>query len=157
MSAILRPADEILHEADPNRCSEGTDSHSTRQTRALIKSQRRKSIASILERETETTIQNWLDIVDQDAELSCIPLNRQDRTGHLPRLLQDLVVRLRLDSQVPAPTSIAARDHGEMRFRQGYTAPMVVEESRILQVSYLSRLCKGIWKASTSADYCWTW
>jgi len=143
MSAILAQADEIF--TKPIRIGALKELIRTRLANPRVnKKPKTESIASILERETETTIQNWLDIVDQDAELSCIPLNRQDRTGHLPGLLQDLVVRLRLDSQVPAPTSIAARDHGEMRFRQGYTAPMVVEESRILQVSIFRTLQRNL-------------
>jgi len=32
-----------------------------------------ESVASILERETDTTIQNWLDAVERDAELTCVP------------------------------------------------------------------------------------
>jgi hypothetical protein len=82
--------------------------------------------------------------VEQDAELTCIPLSRLERTGHLPKLLRDLIVRLRLDSGLKAPVSIAARDHGEMRLRQGYTATMVVEESRILQVSIFSTLQRNL-------------
>jgi hypothetical protein len=39
-----------------------------------------------------------------------------------------------------APFSIAARKHGELRRLQGYTAAMVVEESRILQVSIFSTI-----------------
>ena len=103
-----------------------------------------ESVASILEREVETTIQNWLDIVDQDAELTWIPLSRIERTGHLPKLILDLIVRLRLDSGLPAPISQAARDHGELRRQQGYTATMVVEESRILQVSIFSTLQRNL-------------
>ena len=101
MSAILAQADEIF--TKPIRIGALKELIRTRLANPRVnKKPKTESIASILERETETTIQNWLDIVDQDAELSCIPLNRQDRTGHLPRLLQDLVVRLRLDSQVIA-------------------------------------------------------
>jgi hypothetical protein len=40
--------------------------------------------------------------------------------------------------------SLAARDHGDMRRAQGYTAPMVVEESRILQVSIFRTLQKNL-------------
>jgi hypothetical protein len=103
-----------------------------------------ESVASILERESDLTIQNWLDLVEDDAELTCISLSRADRTGHLPRLLRDLVVRLRLDSGLAAPISMAAREHGEMRREQGYTVTMVVEESRILQVSIFSTLQRNM-------------
>jgi DNA-binding response OmpR family regulator len=143
MSAILAQADEIF--VKPIRI--GALKELIRARLADPRTKRRvkpESVASILEREVETTIQNWLDIVDQDAELTCIPLTRIERTGHLPKLLLDLIVRLRLDSGLPAPISMAARDHGTMRLRQGYTATMVVEESRILQVSIFSTLQRNL-------------
>lgn len=143
MSAILAQADEIF--AKPIRI--GALRELIRARLADPQSTKRmkpESVASILEREVETTIQNWLDIVDQDAELTCIPLSRIERTGHLPKLILDLIVRLRLDSGLPAPISQAARDHGAMRLHQGYTATMVVEESRILQVSIFSTLQRNL-------------
>ena len=143
MSAILSQADEIF--AKPIRISALKELIRTRLAEPhTIKRVKPESVASILERETETTIQNWLDSVEQDAELTCIPLTRLERTGHLPKLLRDLIVRLRLDSGLKAPISIAARDHGEMRLQQGYTATMVVEESRILQVSIFSTLQRNL-------------
>ncbi len=143
MSAILSQADEIF--TKPIRIGPLKELIRTRLAAPRTKKRPRpESVASILEREIETTIQNWLDTVEQDAELTCIPLSRAERMGHLPALLQDLVVRLRLDSGLPAPTSIAAHDHGEMRRKQGYTAPMVVEESRILQVSIFSTLQRNL-------------
>jgi DNA-binding response OmpR family regulator len=144
MSAILSQADEIF--AKPIRIGALKELIRKRLDEPhTIKRVKPESVASILERETETTIQNWLDSVEQDAELTCIPLTRIERTGHLPRLLRDLIVRLRLeDSGLEAPISIAARDHGEMRLQQGYTATMVVEESRILQVSIFSTLQRNL-------------
>jgi DNA-binding response OmpR family regulator len=143
MSAILSQADEIF--AKPIRISALKELIRKRLDEPhTIKRVKPESVASILERETETTIQNWLDSVEQDAELTCIPLTRLERTGHLPKLLRDLIVRLRLDSGLKAPISIAARDHGEMRLQQGYTATMVVEESRILQVSIFSTLQRNL-------------
>ena len=143
MSAILAQADEIF--TKPIRIGELKELIRTRLADPhSIKRMKPESVASILEREVETTIQNWLDIVDQDAELTVIPLSRIERTGHLPKLLLDLVVRLRLDSGLAAPISMAARDHGEMRLQQGYTATMVVEESRILQVSIFSTLQRNL-------------
>jgi len=143
MSAILSQADEIF--AKPIRIGALKELIRTRladpRTRQRVKPE---SVASILERDIDSTIQNWLDSVEQDAELTSIPLTRMERTGHLPKLLRDLIVRLRLDSGLKAPISIAARDHGEMRLQQGYTATMVVEESRILQVSIFSTLQRNL-------------
>jgi DNA-binding response OmpR family regulator len=143
MSAIVAQADEIL--AKPIQISTIRDLIHARLARPYaMKRLKPETVASILERECETTIQNWLTLVEQDAELTCITLSRDERTGHLPKLIRDLVLRLRLDSGLPAPTSVAAREHGEMRRQQGYTATMLVEESRILQVSIFSTLQRNI-------------
>jgi DNA-binding response OmpR family regulator len=143
MSAILSQADEIFRK--PIRIGPLKELIRARlEAPHANKRVKPESVASIMEREMENTIQDWLDAVERDAELTCVPLSRTERTGHLPKLLQDLVVRLQLDSGSPAPISIAARDHGEMRRQQGYTAPMVVEESRILQVSIFSTLQKNL-------------
>jgi DNA-binding response OmpR family regulator len=143
MSAILSEADEIL--AKPIGIGAIKELIRTRLASPhAIKRVKPESVASILERELELTIQNWLDTVEQDAELICIPLSRNERTGHLPKLLRDIIRRMRLNSGLAAPISIAARDHGEMRRQQGYTAAMVVEESRILQVSIFSTLQRNL-------------
>lgn len=97
-------------------------------------------VAEILEQELDRTIQEWLGLVEQEPELVRIPLNFDERTGHLPRLLHDVIARLRLDKGSKAPVSVAAVHHGELRLEQGYTAAMVVDESRILQVCIFSTL-----------------
>jgi DNA-binding response OmpR family regulator len=143
MAAILSQADEIL--VKPFQIGSITELIRTRLADPrTVKRVKVESVATILERESDITIQNWLDLVEEDAELTCIPLSRADRTGHLPRLLQDLVVRLRLESGSKAPLSIAAHDHGNMRREQGYTVPMVIEESRILQVSIFTTLQRNM-------------
>ena len=97
-------------------------------------------MADILERELDATIHEWMGLVEKDPDLTKIPLNFDDRTGHLPKLLHDVIARLRLDKGTKAPLSVAASDHGKLRKQQGYTAAMVVDESRILQVSIFSTL-----------------
>jgi CheY-like chemotaxis protein len=99
-----------------------------------------KSVANLLEQDLDTTIRDWMALVEQDEELTCVPLSFDDRTGHLPNLLADLIYRLRLPLPAKAVVSIAARQHGGLRRKQGYTAAMLVEESRILQVSIFNTL-----------------
>jgi CheY-like chemotaxis protein len=99
-----------------------------------------ESVASILEHDLDVTIQDWLALVEQDEELTCIPLSFENRTGHLPNLLADLIYRLRLPPVAKARMSAAAHAHGLLRRQQGYTAVMMVEESRILQVSIFNTL-----------------
>ena len=97
-------------------------------------------VADILEQELDPTIHEWMALVEKEPDLIHIPLNFEERTGHLPRLLHDVIARLRLDKGSEAPVSIAASHHGELRRTQGYTAAMVVDESRILQVCIFSTL-----------------
>jgi hypothetical protein len=73
-----------------------------------------------------------------------IPLNHQERTGHLPHLIHDVINRLRLDVGTKAPISKAAADHGDLRRKQGYTVAMMVEESRLLQVSIFTTLHQNV-------------
>jgi CheY-like chemotaxis protein len=99
-----------------------------------------ESVASILEHNLDATIQDWMGLVEQDEELTRVPLSFKDRSGHLPNLLAELIFRLRLRPATKADFSTAAREHGILRFKQGYTAAMMVEESRILQVSIFNTL-----------------
>ena len=94
-----------------------------------------ESVATILEQERDFTIGEWLSAVNLIPELTQIPLSDADRTGHLPKLFDDLIDRLRLPRDTEPPLSIAAAEHGKLRFAQGYSAPMLVEESRIFQVT----------------------
>ncbi len=109
-----------------------------------------ESVATILEHDLDATIHDWLALVERDEELTCIPLNFEDRTGHLPNLIADLVNRLRLPPNANANISIAAREHGDLRRKQGYTAAMVVEESRILQVSIFNTLQNNLYRVDFS-------
>ena len=109
-----------------------------------------ESVASILEHELSTTIEDWMRLVEQDEELTCIPLSFEARTGHLPNLLADLIYRLRLPLTAKAEASTSARQHGDLRRKQGYTAAMVVEESRILQVSIFNTLQNSLAKVDFS-------
>jgi hypothetical protein len=103
-----------------------------------------ESVADILERELQSVIVDWLARVERETELTCISLNFQDRTGHLPHLLHDVIARLRLDAGAKAPISKAAAEHGDLRRKQGYTVAMAVEESRLLQVTIFSMLHKNV-------------
>jgi len=99
-------------------------------------------VADILERETNAAINKWLGRVDAEPEIVSIPLTPQERCAHLPEMLRDVVTRLRnpLPLGTRALTSDAAHEHGCLRREQGYTAAMMVEESRMLQVSIFETL-----------------
>ena len=139
MSAMLLQTDQVL--LKPIGSAEITEiiqkKLSNPSARMAVNKER---VAAILERDLDATIQNWMSRVEHTEELTAISLSYQERTGHLPLLLGDLVRRLRLAPTAECPISRAAREHGILRRRQGYTVPMVVEESRILQVSIFNTL-----------------
>jgi DNA-binding response OmpR family regulator len=98
-------------------------------------------VAAILERDTLATIDDWLARAERESELTRLPLSREQRTGHLPKLLQELVYRLRVPRNLGSKSvSDGAVQHGKIRHSQGYSVPMIIEESRILQVSIFQTL-----------------
>jgi DNA-binding response OmpR family regulator len=140
MSAILLQADEILVKPMPipEMVSSIRERLGKRVARRPANTER---VASILERDALTTIANWLSAVNTDNELSLIRLSDEQRTGHLPQLIRELVHRLRVPRSLGTKqASEAALLHGKVRRSQGYSIPMIIEESRILQVSIFNTL-----------------
>jgi len=105
-----------------------------------------ESVAAILERSAESTIEAWFADVQADEKLQSVPLTYAIRTAHLPQLFRDLIHRLR--SSMPLGTrefvSSSAHQHGFDRRSQGCTAAMMVEESRMLQVNIFRTLQKNL-------------
>jgi hypothetical protein len=103
-------------------------------------------VATILEREATGCIAEWLLEVQLDRKLSLVALTPEQRCAHLPQLFTDLVARLRaaLPFGSKGPLSSSAAHHGLTRRQQGYSAAMMVEESRILQVCIFHTLEKNL-------------
>jgi hypothetical protein len=97
------------------------------------------SVATILEQETQTTINDWFERSMRSDLLVSIPLEESLRTSHLPDLFRDLVNRLRYPLSA-ALVSPSAAEHGLVRRRRGYTAGMLIEEARMLEVSIFHAL-----------------
>jgi len=101
-----------------------------------------ETVATILERTSETTTASWYEHIQKDPKVMTVALTYEQRTGYLAQVFRDLVLRLR--SSKPIGTrefeSPAAAQHGLNRRRHGYTAAMMVEESRMLQVSIFQSL-----------------
>ena len=120
--------------------TESITKHSKNSGTALA---RMESVADILEHELDDVIHEWLALVEEQEDLMSIPLSFEARTGHLPALLHEVIARLRLDAGTKAPISLAASHHGDLRYKQGYSVAMVVEESRLLQVCLFTTLHKN--------------
>jgi len=144
MDAILLQADEILIKpmAAPALLALIQDKLEKRGIPKVIKAER---VSTVLQRDSLRTIDDWLLRVEREEELTCIPLSKEQRTGHLTTLLQELIQRLTVPRVLGTKqVSEAAIQHGRVRHQQGYTVPMIIEESRILQVSIFQTLQRNL-------------
>jgi CheY-like chemotaxis protein len=140
MDAILLQADEIMVKPMPipDLVALIRERLEKRGTRRASNTER---VASILERDALNTIADWLSRVERDDELTQIALSDEQRTGHLPQLIRELIQRLRVPRSLGTKqASEAAVEHGRVRCSQGYSVPMIIEESRMLQVSIFQTL-----------------
>jgi DNA-binding response OmpR family regulator len=140
MDGILLQADEIMLKpmAIPELLALINNKLENRGPRHSSNSER---VASILERESQTIIGDWLSRVEQDDELNYLVLRHDQRTGHLPLLIQELVHRLRVPRSLGTKqVSDGAVEHGRIRRSQGYTIPMIIGEFRMLEVSIFHTL-----------------
>jgi DNA-binding response OmpR family regulator len=108
----------------------------------------KERVAAILQRCTSGIVENWLLRVKKNEELNHVLLTDIERTGYLPKLIEDLIVRL-LKPNTPGEESdsvcsAAAVAHGKMRKLQGYTPGMLVHDSRILQVTLFETLQSNV-------------
>jgi hypothetical protein len=84
----------------------------------------KERVSGILQRCSALVVANGLTRAKQAQELNQLVLEDDERTGHLPKLIEDLVHRLRspiVDSpqESDAARSVAAVKHGELRYLQG--------------------------------------
>ena len=144
MEAIILEADEILVKPlEIKRLAELVRERLLIQKPANRASKER--VSEILHRCSDIVVKDWLARVKQARELNHLPLMDSERTGHLPKLIDDLVLRLNRPitgspQDSDALCSAAAILHGELRLAQGYTPEMLVHESRILQVTLFGTL-----------------
>jgi CheY-like chemotaxis protein len=105
-----------------------------------------ETVATILENKTDSTIADWFGHIENDKKVMAVPLTYEQRTCHLPQLFRELVHRLRSFKAIGSEEvlSPAAAEHGLNRRRQGYSAAMLVEESRMLQISIFHTLQKSL-------------
>jgi DNA-binding response OmpR family regulator len=138
MDAILLQADEII--VKPFEAGKLADMvHKKLLTRKPSTRMQKERVAEILQRCTTKIVEDWLGRVRKTKELNQISLTDKERTGYLPKLIEDLIIRLREASALGAEgdslCSAAAVAHGKMRKVQGYTPGMLVHDSQILQVT----------------------
>jgi DNA-binding response OmpR family regulator len=142
--AILLQTDEIL--VKPMRVPDLVEAIRQRLASGPLSPRIVESVATILERSAEESINEWFHQVQDEESIMAVSLSEAERCGHLPQLFRDLVLRLRSFKSLGTKelVSVAASEHGALRHEQGYTASMMVEESRLLQVCIFRTLQKNL-------------
>jgi CheY-like chemotaxis protein len=138
--AILHQADEIL--VKPMDAMSLVNVIEQRVASGPVRSREIESVAKILDRTTPAAIQEWYTRVQQDKMLMSVSMPCELRCSHLQQVFRDLVSRLLSSEPIGSKEmlSSAAVKHGLNRRRLGYSAAMLVEESRVLQVSIFQTL-----------------
>ena len=143
MDAILLEADDIIVKPfEAGKLAELVNDKLL--TRKPPVSTPKERVAAILQRCMSDVVEGWLAKVKKSKELNRVSLSDEERTGYLPKLIEDLVLRLRAPN-VPGEESdsicsAAAVAHGKIRRLQGYSPAMLVHDSRILQVTLFGTL-----------------
>jgi CheY-like chemotaxis protein len=101
-----------------------------------------ETVAVILERSVLDAIREWYELIQVNDRVMVVELSEEQRCSHLPQVFRDLISRLLSSAPIGSKNliSTAAVQHGIDRRQQGYTAAMLVEESRMLQVTIFHTL-----------------
>jgi CheY-like chemotaxis protein len=138
--ALLMQVDEIL--LKPMDVRSLVDAIRQRLVLGRVPAREIESVATVLERTTPATIQAWYTRIQTDEMLMSVPMSHEVRCSHFHQVCRDLVSRLLSSEPIGSSgrVSSAAARHGLDRRRLGYSAAMLVEEWRMLQVSIFQTL-----------------
>jgi CheY-like chemotaxis protein len=116
-NAILLQADEIL--VKPMNIPDLLNAITERLAKGPLHKRKIETLATILERTTEASIDDWYAEVEKEDTLTVIHLSREARCGHLPQVFRDLGRRLQAFEPLGSKelTSQAASNHGLTRRR----------------------------------------
>ena len=91
-------------------------------------------VSELVRQETSTIIEEWYKLAEADPDVSAIKLTKHERIDHLPEVLHEIAERINSRSQTSSERAAeASAVHGKARYEQGYTIPLLVIESRLLQ------------------------
>jgi response regulator RpfG family c-di-GMP phosphodiesterase len=91
-----------------------------------------KRLSEIIKREQGFIIEKWLQLTNADTDLTSMQLSDSERKDHVPRLL-DVVVSILEGGELTEGSRNAAASHGETRFKQRYSARLLLREAKLLQ------------------------
>jgi DNA-binding response OmpR family regulator len=90
-----------------------------------------RRLTEVLAQHLASITADWISQCHSDSELSRIPLSDLERSDHVPRVIQQ-ALGIALGDRLSEATTSAAREHGIVRRKQGYTVPLLIRETRLL-------------------------
>jgi ActR/RegA family two-component response regulator len=91
-----------------------------------------KRLNEIIKRERDFIFNKWLELTKADADFLSIKLSDSERKDHVPRVL-DVVAAILDGGEITNESKGVAALHGETRFKQGYSARLLLREAKLLQ------------------------
>ena len=74
----------------------------------------------------------WLEAAKKDPEIAGIKMSDAERVEHIPRVIE-VVLKVAHGQEISETDRNAARDHGVVRRKQGFTVPLMIRESRYFE------------------------
>jgi len=92
-----------------------------------------KRVSTVILEKSDEIVERWLQEVKADSRWASISIGNDEQPERFPRLLRDLAKAIEFGkTEIPAELMSGAAAHGADRCRQGYTIPLLVTETRVL-------------------------
>jgi hypothetical protein len=94
---------------------------------------RGKKAPEVIAEHKDWIVRRWLQRVNSEPELIGVILSDAERQDHVPDLLDEIIAHAcEYPIQIEERQKAAER-HGTLRYHQGYSVPMLIKESQLLQ------------------------
>jgi YesN/AraC family two-component response regulator len=132
LEAIRKQVDDYLTKPADIPTLVSTLKERSRQPRFVNESPGKRTSALIREK-SDDIVERWRKELQADLRLASIRLSNEKLIDRLPLLLNDLAHLLETgETQIPEKSLSTAATHGAERAKQGYTIPLLVTETRVL-------------------------
>ena len=132
LEAIRKQVDDYLTKPADIPTLVSTLKEKARQPRFVNESPGKRTSALIREK-SDDIVERWRKELQADLRLASIRLSNEKLIDRLPQLLNDLAKLLETgETKIPETSLSTAATHGAERAKQGYTIPLLVTETRVL-------------------------
>ncbi len=104
-------------------------------------------LAGVIEKYRQDLVEEWLARAEEDPLVAMVVLSREARLDDLEDVLAEIVANLRTPHRLTTlARSEAARRHGELRRRQGYSTVAVLREASLIRQTITELSLRRFWE-----------